>query len=846
MELVDTLCINCRLRMIYWTERELEGENMFPCKTGEHEIDTETDRRGEIEEMLQHGRMLEEGCLDFVNTLEEVYDTLQLLCILHKRKKITSVQLCKKLINFLHLNILPLLKLNSSHLQLLQHSITQQEKYLNSLNELILMKTIQQHEIKNSKKRNRKNLRLLINKSSDTKFQEGFVELLEHEYNLELENNMNQYKEMVIELDGWSKETKESDKNLEMFKIKIKEMKEDIVSLNSVLERMGKSRLRKEGWLRSFISHLPLGDDAQLQKIYLQMDVKVKEIQKEIYTMMDKKLMVSSVMETMRGVSNDLRGGHESYGLEIEKKSRVQMSNILSNSFATRSFKSLPEQINVILVDHSHHLTTTHLRTEFEVKNLIHSTLIHCKQQKLYNSLVAKLNFKPQPSFNVFFRSNSEGHYSSDNSIIDFCKRCDLESSEDYSNEKINQKFKSLQDITKSSDSTTSKHLGLQNSTNVPTFRSYIDDQQNYFKPEYNFSYVTETIDQLKEDIPGHFNSICSDIQLKIDNSYNELNFRKVWVIYENYFFDQILDLLIELYMTEYESKVRLFVEKIGSLTIQDLDLETSNITRLLNHHTKKLDISKVTTTPFIESPSLNSEKFILTTFGKFFNSTEEINKTSNELSSSSDFSEYFDSDDGEVKMEQFQMSSNEEKHHQILKSKDLKSTLTLIKNTPLDSVSSSELLCLDAGEDLDFDLMSVKLQPCILDRFTKAYGMLRRVLVAKTLMKKTHYLSNCLKEVSLQLQRLSMELTGKSLSACNDDLMDTIILLLCNTTDQSTLAGLYVQVKLLTDYLASFFESGEFKFTLTLFLGVCNHLQDKIFMKNYKQSTFYKASSSL
>ena len=811
--------------MVYWTEKKL-GEEVGKVVVYEHIINKDIDLKEECEKILKESEIVEEGCVDFVNNLEEVFDSIQPWCLDYRKKLVSGLELCKLIIKLLHVNILPLVKLRTCHKEALRQAMAKEEKFMNNLNDFILMKTIQLHEIKHSLKRNRNNLRQIFNSQSELKLQAGLPELLEYEFNFELEQNMFLFKELVSKFD----EQTNVGNGREDLEMKIKETKAEILNLNKVLEKMGKVK-KKKGWLRHFLSHIPFGEEAQLQKIYLTMHDKLKEIQQEIYTLMDKKLMVSSVIEAMRGVGNELKEGNDSYGVEIEKKTRVQMSNILSNSFATRSLLSLPEQISIILKDFSHPLTSLHFRMELEVRNLITSTFNRFQQQTLYNSLVPKVRNSTNKPCAIFFRSLSEINRpcSSENSLYEMQTLCETNLLLDHPNFHKTHTYKSSPNINASS--TLPNLFGHKNCTNVATFCSYIEDRKTFFSTEYNFAYVTENIDQLKEEIPNHFASFCSEMQLEIDKTPNELNFRKVWVIYENYFFEHILDPLIKLYMVEYAKKVDVFVQKIGHLNMQDLDLTSSKVTRLffLGSATKKFDSKLFEGHSPTTQASLSN---IANHVGNFFNPTEELYKGPSEISSSSDFSDSFESDD-ESKLHQPLAQTSE--GPAISPLQGCKDSRLDVKGTPLNSLSSSELLCMDVVEESDS--LSVKLQPCILQRFKRAYEYLRQVLLAKTLMKKTHFLNNCLKEVSQQLERLSREVMAKPLSACNDDLMDAMVILLCNSSDHYLLSGLYIQVKLLADYLASFFEYGEFKFTLTQFIALCNHLQDKIFMKNYKES---------
>ena len=829
--LIDTLYIDCWMRKISWRQKKPEKilENEL---IKSHSIFVREEYTNEYEENLEKLNTIQEEDFDFVNKLDDVFDELQLLCLGLKNENSQSLNLSKSLINFLHYNILPLIKLQPSHLILIKNLMKQQEKFLINLNDLISMKSIKVEELKSSKKRNRKNLRSIINSCIDMKFQSGLTKLLEHEFDLDLRDCMCEYKKVVAEFDKAVNKMDNQDEYLENLKSKKQELKSEIISINKAMGKLSNSH-KKKGWLKYFVSQFPIGDDAQLQKIYLQMNWQLEEFRKDYYFFMDKKLMVSSVMEAIRCVINELKLGNESYGIEIEKKSRKQVNDILTNSFGACSFKTLPDQINNILKDFLNPITSNHVKVEFEIRSSIESTLYRCKQQKLYNRLVETINFRESNSFILSKKPKSLGNGSSflNTSLKNLCK---LNSNKDKLDEYSIHTSISLPNIFFNNDLRTN-FTAYNIEEKIPTFQCYIED---FLQIDYNFSYVTETLDQLKEKIINHFLAICSDLQLETDKAINELNYRKIWAIYENYFFENILEPLIELYMMEYENKVKVFVEKITTLNIKDLDLTSSSMARLLlcSNDYKQKDINSTDKTHTSSLPSsFNSQSKVIFNFENFLGSTEKIDIKSNEISSSSDFTDSFESEDDEALALNHSKQVPTNSQHILSHTKcDL---LTDVKLTPLTSVSSSEILTTDISNEITFnESISVTLQPFVLSCFKEVYECLKKVVRAETLMKKIHYLNISLKKTSFQLEKLNRETRGKISRACNDDLMDTVVILICNISDPTLLAGIYVQVKLMTDYLASFYEFGEYKFTLTLFLGVFNHLQDKIFMKNNKE----------
>ena len=91
-----------------------------------------------------------------------------------------------------------------------------------------------------------------------------------------------------------------------------------------------------------------------------------------------------------------------------------------------------------------------------------------------------------------------------------------------------------------------------------------------------------------------------------------------------------------------------------------------------------------------------------------------------------------------------------------------------------------------------------------------------------------------CLKEVTDQYKILQTKLVGRSDGACADELIDILVLFLCNVESKKA-QKLYAQCCMLSHLMPQFFEGGPFSFTLVQFSAAFQVLQDRLLMKNKK-----------
>jgi hypothetical protein len=114
---------------------------------------------------------------------------------------------------------------------------------------------------------------------------------------------------------------------------------------------------------------------------------------------------------------------------------------------------------------------------------------------------------------------------------------------------------------------------------------------------------------------------------------------------------------------------------------------------------------------------------------------------------------------------------------------------------------------------------------------FSAAFEHLKAAVSTRCPSSKLQHLTKCLRESSQQISNFYRELYNRPGNACCDELMDALVILLCNV-EGPLLSKLYCQIMLLADIIPPFFKSGPFSFTLVQFVCACQFIQDRTVMK--------------
>ena len=248
-------------------------------------------------------------------------------------------------------------------------------------------------------------------------------------------------------------------------------------------------------------------------------------------------------------------------------------------------------------------------------------------------------------------------------------------------------------------------------------FLFVLDQTKNYYKERTNI---------IQKLILEHFDSMCKKLQNML--SLTSTAYKRLWLLYESYFFKYTMEHLYSVYYNAYLSSCKLLNTCMKGITAEDVQIENKSILQMLQNI--KEDVQSVS-----PSTHLNQRKCI-------------------------------------------------------------------------------------------------SLKPEYKVTFTPALGSLALAVQQITPMSKFQYLSQCLKEIS-SASRSPPEDPEAASPPGADELLDFVILVLCNC-DTDVLTSLFVDVRLLSDLVAPFLESGPHSYSLVTFYTALEYLLEK--MANIKR----------
>ena len=127
-----------------------------------------------------------------------------------------------------------------------------------------------------------------------------------------------------------------------------------------------------------------------------------------------------------------------------------------------------------------------------------------------------------------------------------------------------------------------------------------------------------------------------------------------------------------------------------------------------------------------------------------------------------------------------------------------------------------------------------ITMKPEWLKNYADAMNSIACVVSETSPLLKFQHLTCCLREINQQLSQLQKSLQRQPIGACSDDLIDVLVILLCNS-DPCCVAQLYPHLTLLADLMPPFFEGGHYSFSLVQFSVAFQFIQDTLVMKKKK-----------
>lgn len=409
------------------------------------------------------------------------------------------------------------------------------------------------------------------------------------------------------------------------------------------------------------------------------------------------------------------------------------------------------------------------------------------------------------------------------------------------------------------------------------------DGPATLLSPRDGISNSRTGIELLLEQVRQHFDTICMDLQTELDLTPQRY-FRKIWLNYESHFYQETIDSIVQLYEFEYGSTTEELCRLVRTLTVADLSLEDA----LLSHMLQDVETEE-------SSPSDDSKKQVEQSsteiqgenpFAKLLRNKTKVSPPKLSMSQSAKLPSEKNST-----LEEFSSNASEDvacgvdadssvcvlrQHLSALPQRPKTIRLSLsVRHPKFGDIMYERMLCpvrnsvlvegsaigettCDLSALTEGDLSSpccdsntsglpkhkinVQNPKCLLmkpkykKQFALAFRCVDIAVSTRCPSVKCQHLIKCLREVSHQISNFYQELYDQSVEACSDQLMDALIILLCNI-ESSLLHQLYSQLMMLADIIPPFFDGSPFCFTLVQFVGACQFIHERVLVKkNRKQ----------
>ena len=868
---IDSISINCAQRAVYWNSISNVRQQFENKDSGiESTYYPETDG-GNLDDVKTLSRRISESvftmgdCLGYDHDLEEVFDSLPLLVQNYQKNVLEKNEFYENLMRLLHLYILPSIKLSTDDISVVADCLVNQEKCLEKLNQEITLKTDSLQEVKKAKNRQRqKFIEELVSLKKMPSYSKEFMDALEIELAVDRKNLAEQMKMIEKQFLEMSNITPE----------KIREKDEVVRNYNNIkLAQEKLDELKRKSGIKKIIQNRSASSiEIQMWNVYLGMIDTEKSIRSLTRILFNKKVLMLSVKEAINTVLNELKKGEETFGLDVDSTSGVKSTDVLGTAIISRSWQTLTEQVSGILSDENNRVTIYHHQFCSDVIERIKGALEEKCFIDTFNSNRPEVSrVESGYSINSIYSSSSVSsfpfkeyeHVTLDNKnsfmLVESLSSTNVNSLENSLTSYVSSnnsdcvvatedKQKKSGDLGRKKPWKKSRRSnGSRNLISVPSFQSY---EAPVLVFEENGNYIQKAIEHLQKFISDQSEVICRLIQKELNLEGNERCYKKIWLNYENYFYPETMDLLIQLYKMEYKNVTDALYESVQSITIQDLGLEDALLCHMLQD-LEDLDVTMCTSPSGLHAGGDGSDGSVLMR-KKSNERNSHVPSHSSEQHSVDSFDENAD-DDPNIALLRKHFSDASQSRQTVRMSLTIdyptssvivyERTLSPIRKSFIPSSDCSSNIS-EAGNSNLSNLpetvlrrtlnKSIVLKPKYREKFSVTFGCITNALCAKTPSTKLHHLTKCLREATNQIYNFYQELYNRPVRACADELMDILVIILCNLG--LDLLQLYTQIKILTDMLPTVYIGGPFDFTLVQFAGACQFLQEKTMMKRNRK----------
>ncbi len=618
-----------------------------------------------------------------------------------------------------------------------------------------------------------------------------------------------------------------------------------------------------------------------LHSIYIECHAKIREIKGQTLGLLDKKVLMISVKEAIRNTLEEIRETNKSQGLETDHMGRSRATHVLRQSKIPKEWLTLTEKVAVILADERGALATKH-------RVFIERVINQCKAA-LFEKHLLDLSVQEDDETNVFFESSGEEkakeHAGSS-----------LPGSPNLVPEAIGENTELLgvvdhinHDITQTeSDEILARQLQNDlNRNSLISLEGEIGSEDVVIVHDTDQDHLKKAIDSLKGGIHNHLQEAIEQFHAELKLS-TTTSHKKLWLCYEAHFYDAVAEHLMRVYEFAYSHISEKLCQCIPELSTNDLNLEDTVVAGLLEDTTKK-------SFRRVNFASESDKDMVLTCDGNVATMSSGNEEASNSehvtmleeetaarsINDSSCSEEDFDINKMEL-LRQMSAPHSDQTEPSLPCGDQIKrvtihypSSVTMIYNRrtwPLPQVQTltgefergMDALMMDSDSEGDEVRQIAEQQTATLSRsnsmiqrqnsytnlspakkmrvrpkfrhhFVPVLDCIHDAISDTVPLVKLQHLTRCLREIVESISSLNSDEFHMPMGACCDNLLDMLVILLCNCQAE-VVSKLYAHVMMLTDLMPPCLEHGPYEYSLLQFFGAFQIIHDRVVAKSRSQ----------
>ncbi len=627
--------------------------------------------------------------------------------------------------------------------------------------------------------------------------------------------------------------------------------------------------------------------DNPLHNIYLESRNKLREVKKAAESLVHKKVLMLSVKEAIKSTIDELREGHASVGYDIQRHGQHRATDVLRHSCIPQEWLTVAEKVAGILQNESHPITQNHHAFCTTVIEQCQAALF---EQQLVNQSdqrpnkggnskasphASQLDMKAHPETDEMVSAHSEiasvnsetvslhSGMSVDNHTIAW-------STAETSSQSGSSSFRDSHSVTVDSSSQSEMSIGQSQLVSNCDFEicdslvqleGQLDSEDIVIVHDTNKNNLKIVVDKLKKDIRQHFENITLNLQTELGHT-THTSYKNIWLKYEVHFFEMTMPCIVKLYVACYFHICERLCRSTSELTASDLDLAGSVFVDMLQGE------SSATTPDDVFSSEQNSPiklNFDLPPDRAEYDTPKPEQSTSQSLSYEDNTQTTNNPD--HCRQDACNRHSSESSAMSGSATQTVKkvtihypSSVTVIYNrrtwpmfkTALqgeveygvdalmintDDTNAPQPLVVTANMSPPhtpsnlFEGKQVLLRPQFRQMFQPAVECMWAAIQDNIPLIKLQHLHKCLREINSKLSDFQRQEYKESIGACSDELIDMLVILLCNC-DVKESAQLYPHLMLLNDLIPPFFEGGPYSFSLVQFAVAFQFVQDRLVLR--------------